>query len=394
MNTLGAGTGGGLTFADLHRSVARDRYSDFLPLVAWVEEEEAFLCIDDGWGYAWELTPAAYMFAHVHQALLGLFNIQFPENSVLQLITFADPLVAQARDEYLDLKARPDPLIQASARRAHAYLNEGRNGLGALHGIPVRNFRTFLAVKTRTPMHSDLKRQVEEQLAKLGIRRVAPHEMVAFYRRIFNGVFEAAPGVFASGAPGHPSLPIRKQIVDAGPDLAFDGAEVFLGGQVARCLTPKAPARRVTAERTNRLIGGMRGSSEDSDQIGGPFLYCLNVLFDHSQFEIHKRAQILSAQKAAGSFAVEVGKQIAVDGAGRILPQSDTLGCEPALWPLSRAAHDQDARARFPHAGEGRSADGADPDRFSRRRAPCPPLYGSQGAAHHARSLRSAHQQL
>src|SRR3546814_6313596 len=80
------GTGGGLTFSDLHRAVARDRYSDFLPLVAWVEEEEAFLCIDDGWGYAWELTPAAYMFAHVHQALLGLFNVQFPENSVVQLI--------------------------------------------------------------------------------------------------------------------------------------------------------------------------------------------------------------------------------------------------------------------------------------------------------------------
>src|SRR3546814_10314759 len=93
------GTGGGLTFSDLHRAVARDRYSDFLPLVAWVEEEEAFLCIDDGWGYAWELTPAAYMFAHVHQALLGLFNVQFPENSVVQLISFADPLIAPALED-------------------------------------------------------------------------------------------------------------------------------------------------------------------------------------------------------------------------------------------------------------------------------------------------------
>src|SRR3546814_11797078 len=69
---------------------------------------------------------------------------------------------------------------------------------------------------------SDL-RQIEEQLAKLGIRRVEPHEMISFYRRIFNGVFEDAPGVFASGAAGHPAPPIRKQIVDAGPDLAFDG---------------------------------------------------------------------------------------------------------------------------------------------------------------------------
>src|SRR3546814_4174476 len=71
------------------------------------------------------------MFAHVHQALLGLFNVQFPENSVVQLISFADPLIAPALDAYLDLKTRPDPLIQASARRTHAYLNEGRDGLGA-----------------------------------------------------------------------------------------------------------------------------------------------------------------------------------------------------------------------------------------------------------------------
>src|SRR3546814_16511869 len=157
------------------------------------------------------------MFAHFHQALLGRFNVQVPENSVGQLISVADPLIAPALDAYLDLKTRPDPLIQASARRTHAYLNEGRNGLGALHGIPVRDFRTFLAVKTRAPMHSDLRRQIEEQLAKLGIRRVDPHEMISFYRRIFNGVFEDAPGVFASGAAGHPPPTTRKQTITAGP---------------------------------------------------------------------------------------------------------------------------------------------------------------------------------
>jgi conjugal transfer ATP-binding protein TraC len=58
----------GMTLARLRQSVSRDSFSDFLPLVAWVEEEEAFLCIDDGWGYAWELVPSAYMFAHVHGA--------------------------------------------------------------------------------------------------------------------------------------------------------------------------------------------------------------------------------------------------------------------------------------------------------------------------------------
>ncbi|MFN3796642.1 TraC family protein [Sphingomonas sp. IC081] len=326
----------GMTLARLRRSVERDSYSDYLPLAAWVEEEQAFLTIDDGWGYAWELVPSAYMFAHVHEALLGLLNVNFPEGTILQLQSFADPLVEGALDAFLDLKTRPDPLIQASARRTFDYLQAGTMGLKALHGIPIRNFRTFLSVKTRAPMDSDLRRQIEEQLSKLGIRPMEAGEIVSFYRRIFNGVHAAAPGVFTQTA----DVPLRRQIIDAGPALRFDGPEVFLGNQVARCLTPKSPPKRITAERANRLTGGMRGSAEDSDQIGGPFLFTLNVLFDHSQFEIHKRAQILSAQKAAGSFAVEVGKQIEeiswiLDEVGN----SRFVSVIPTLWVFGRDRH-------------------------------------------------------
>lgn len=326
----------GMTLARLRRSVERDSYSDYLPLAAWVEEEQAFLTIDDGWGYAWELVPTAYLFAHVHEALLGLLNVNFPEGTILQLQSFADPLVEGALDAFLDLKTRPDPLIQASARRTFDYLQGGTMGLKALHGIPIRNFRTFLSVKTRAPMDSDLRRQIEEQLSKLGIRPMAAEEIITFYRRIFNGVHASAPGVFTQTA----DVPLRRQIIDAGPALRFEGPEVFLGNQVARCLTPKSPPRRITAERANRLTGGMRGSAEDSDQIGGPFLFTLNVLFDHSQFEIHKRAQILSAQKAAGSFAVEVGKQIEeiswiLDEVGN----SRFVSVIPTLWVFGRDRH-------------------------------------------------------
>jgi len=350
VKALGTHHGGGLTFPALQRSVARDAYSDFLPLVAWEPDEEAFLCIDDGWGYAWELVPSAYMFAHVHGALQGLLNIHFPEGTVLQLHGFADPLIDHALDAFLDMKTRPDPLIQASARRTADYLRAGTDGLDALHGIPVRDFRLFLSIKTRVQLGTDLKRQVEEQLSKLAIRRIAPEELVSLYRRIFNGVFTSAPGVFADGSDGQPVPPIRKQIIDAGPDLLFDGPEVFLGNQVARCLTPRAPARRITAERANRLLGGMRGAAEDSDQIGGPFLFTLNILFDHSQFEIHKRAQILSAQKAAGSFAVEVGKQI--EEIGWVLDEAGSsrfVSIIPMVWVFGRTrtqAREMAARAK------------------------------------------------
>ncbi len=350
MRAPGTRHGGGMTTKRLQQSVSRDAYSDFLPMVSWVEDEEAFLTIDDGWGQAWELVPSAYLFAHVHQALLGLFNIQFAAGTVVQLHCFADPLIDQALDAYLDLKTRPDPLIQASARRTAHYLRDGTQGLAALHGIPIRNFRVLLAIKSRRPLGADLRRQIEEQLSKLGIMRMAPQALVSFYRRIFNGAFESAPGVFATGSADHPARPVRKQIIDAGPDLLFDGPELYFGNQVARCLTPKSPARRVTAERCNRLLGGMRGAAEDSDQIGGPFLYTLNILFDHSAFEIHKRTQILSAQKAAGSFAVEVGKQI--DEIGWVLDEAGNsrfVSVIPTVWVFGRdsaQAREMAARAK------------------------------------------------
>lgn len=351
MKMPGTRSGGGMTVARLRQTVARDRYAEHLPLVSWVEEVQAFLTIDDGWGYAWELIPAAYMFAHVNQALVGLLNIHFAPDTIVQVHSFADPLIDDALDAFLDLKRRPDPLIQASARRTASFLRDGSDGLDAMHGIPVRDFRTFLSVKSKRPLGADLVRQIEEQLAKLGIRRMAPEETVSFYRRIFNGLFRSAPGVFTdAGSEAGAPPPIRKQIIDAGPDLVFEGAEVFLGNQVARCLTPKSPARRITAERANRLTGGLRGSSEDSDQIGGPFLITLNILFDHSAFEIHKRAQILSAQKAAGSFAVEVGKQI--EEIGWVLDEAGNsrfVRVIPIVWVFGRTraqAREMAARAK------------------------------------------------
>jgi conjugal transfer ATP-binding protein TraC len=170
----------------------------------------------------------------------------------------------------------------------------------------------------------------------MAIRRLAPQETVSFYRRIFNGLFSAAAGGFADRADGTHVRPIRKQIIDAGPDLAFEGPEVFLGNQVARCLTPRSPARRITAERANRLLGGMRGAPRQRPDRGAVPV-TLNILFDHSQFEIHKRAQILSAQKAAGSFAVEVGKQI--EEIGWVLDEAGNSRFSPSSpWSGSLAA--------------------------------------------------------
>lgn len=300
---FGSRNGGGLTFAELRGAVQRDRFSDFLPLVAWDEREKGFLLVDDSYGYGYELTPSAYMFPEVHHAVSGLLNVHFDKGTIVQLSVFADPEIDQMLEEYSDLKLRPDPLVQAAKKMTAEFLSEGRHGMQQLSGTPLRNFRSFLWIKTRGPISADLRRQLEEMLSKLGIRRMDPEETVLLYRRLLNGVDTVQIGDFSTDRP------IRKQIVEANAGPTFRGNEVRLGTSVARCLTPMSPPKRIDAVKANRLLGGAMGSVEDTDQIVGPFLYTLAIIFEETR-DISQRHSMLSVQKGAGSFAVEVSKQL------------------------------------------------------------------------------------
>ena len=111
MSALGS-RNGGLTYARMRNAVRRDAYSDYLPLVAWEPETEAFLCIDDCWGHAWEIVPTAYMFAHVQGALQGLFNINFPpvapdKADGFAVTTQGNRAIADNLTEGVDPRGRP-----------------------------------------------------------------------------------------------------------------------------------------------------------------------------------------------------------------------------------------------------------------------------------------------
>src|SRR3546814_15264742 len=100
------------------------------------------------------------MFSHVQGALQGLLNIHFPDGTVLQIHTFADPLIDDALDPFLDLKTPDDTLIQASAPYTPASLSVERHGLTTLHGLSVPQFRTLFSTQTRPPLGADLTRTV------------------------------------------------------------------------------------------------------------------------------------------------------------------------------------------------------------------------------------------
>ncbi|MFP3340554.1 TraC family protein, partial [Micrococcus sp. SIMBA_131] len=66
----------------------------------------------------------------------------------------------------------------------------------AFHGIPVRNFRGFLCIKTKEPLPDDVISIAEETLqgAHLAPRRWGQGDLVAWARQFFNDPYAPPNG--------------------------------------------------------------------------------------------------------------------------------------------------------------------------------------------------------
>jgi conjugal transfer ATP-binding protein TraC len=294
------GNDGGLTRKSLEADVRRDSFSDYLPYLEWNEEDAAYHLTDGGFGYFWEMTPVTLMGASLLNTLQSFLSLSWPAGVSISISLFADPDIGGLEQRFRDIKIREDELIQRNVSEYCNWLEEQRHGLKSMFGIPIRNFRSFLSVKCKNPLSSDIRKQIEETLKYFLIRAAGPDVLLALLRRLFNRIDHPFNGCFDT------SRPLRKQIIEASSGPRFDGPNVYFGSHVGRCLTLKSIRPLLSAERMNTVVGGMRGVEDDSDQITGPFFFTLNVLMDSVKERLNKRATIQGLQKAAGAFAPKI----------------------------------------------------------------------------------------
>jgi conjugal transfer ATP-binding protein TraC len=167
------GSEGGLKFSELRKMVRRDSFSNYLNYVTYDSETEIYRNQDNTVGMVWECTPLAFAGVKTLKTLEGLFRAGLPMESVLQFIFHADPHVEPMLALFRRSRMRNHPLVHANMEAVSSFVCSGVDGVSESAGIPIRNFRLFVAVKlpqksrdARDSVLKEIKRQIHETLVE------------------------------------------------------------------------------------------------------------------------------------------------------------------------------------------------------------------------------------
>jgi len=305
---LGMIFGEGLKKGDLDKATFRNKFSDFLPYIAYDSETKRYLLADDTLGFLWECSPLCYAGDRTYTSLEGLLRFPFPEGSVVQFTMYADNYVEPFLEQYRSQKIRQNPVVQKTTERFTEFLREGATkGISALSGIPIRNFRLFVSVKVPIEKSNlddwklkDIYNTVEDRLKGAGLLPISvePEVLLAWLRRLFNGKESILnPMVYDE------TVALNKQIILASTVVEKHMRHLKIGENVFKCLTPKTFPKEIDTLHMNSLVGGIYGVISDMEQIRSPFLYTVSVTINDLKGILHTKCNFILQQQAVGSFA-------------------------------------------------------------------------------------------
>ncbi|MFZ3461474.1 TraC family protein [Vibrio harveyi] len=270
---------------DLERLSNRKAFSDHLPYFDYRATKEhdgseyscyEFLNNDATYGYIWECNPLTFVGTRQLNALHGLLKQQYPNDSVLQFILYPDhdlePLLAQ----YASGKNIENPVTKKSLESTQNFFRAGSKGCANMFGIPLRNFRLFVALKSPVEITPNLLEGIKQSLITSGLspQALSDDDLISFLFKFFNNKSH-------KDIKRDPTRRINKQIIKADTVIKFPPNKDYgkIGDKYLACLTPKVIPQNNNPKLTNMLFGGFMGSSDNQMQITTPFMFSLNVVF-------------------------------------------------------------------------------------------------------------------
>lgn len=295
----------GITRGELKQMTRRSKLSTHLPWQAYDKDTGMFVNQDDTIGFMWECYPLSFAGEQTVKTLEGLFRVGLPHDSVIQMILYADENIEWIVERYERLKTRDSNITRETAKSYADFLLAGKTGLKNLGGIPLRNFRLFVAVKI--PINSkeasnsyEISNSIQEKLqgAHLSPRRVTASGLLDWMRRFFNDNVSSQSTLYDE------NVEIRKQIISAETVITSSNDRLQIGDKkFMRCLTVKNYPREVNLLQTNELFGGIWGMTSDSNQITSPFLYSLNIVFPDMKLKMHGKCNFVMGQQTIASLS-------------------------------------------------------------------------------------------
>jgi conjugal transfer ATP-binding protein TraC len=298
------GVRGGMTLKDLRDMTRRDRFSDYLPWIAYDEDSGAYHNVDGTKGFIWECSPLSFAGEKTLFTLEGLFRLGLPHGSVMQFILYADRYIEPYVDAYRRGKTRNLPIVREATENYASFFENGVDGMDIFLKTPLRNFRLFVAVKIpeerEMNLHvKDLSNSILEILrgADLYPRHVSPRNLLDWMRRHFNDCPSLNNDAYDE------EIPIRKQVIFSETVIEKSMNRMKVGNRYFRCTTVKHYPKEVDPLQTNELFGGVWGVVSDTNQIITPFLFALNIVFHNLKSKLHTKCNLVLQQQGVGSFA-------------------------------------------------------------------------------------------
>jgi len=290
----------GLTRSLLGKMTERDKFSAYLPYVAYDRKTCTYHNADGSRGFIWECVPLWFSNENIARTLTGLFRLSLPQGSVMQFILYADPYVKPLIDRFKSLHNTDHPLLKRSMNEYAKFLMEGTKGFESLSGIPARNFRLFVTVYIPGEEDADfeeLRSSVYDTLtgAKLCPVELGPDELVRTLWRIFNDRFPES--LFYND-----NAEIRKQVISSETVIVNEMNSLKIGSKVCRVVTPKSFPAESSIITSNVITGDIWGVQSDSNQIRSPFIIAYNIIFDNAKARIKAKSSVVMHQQALGSF--------------------------------------------------------------------------------------------
>jgi len=305
------GSGGGMTNKELEDLTRRVKFSDYLPYVAYDSKEELYYNADDTVGYIFECAPLSFASETAANTLRGLFRVGLPENSIVQFILYADPLITPFLDKFKALKKRKLNVIEAAVDNFTSFLEEAsEKGLKTVSNIPVRNYRLFITVKipvagVQNINLKETKHNIQEILSGAGLppMSIKPDALLDILRRIFNDHASENNDLYDK------HISIRKQMILSDTLIKTGMNHIKIGEKYFRCITPKVFPEEVDTFLVNQLIGGVWGVVSDADQIKTPFIYTINVVIENLKTSLIAKCNLVLQQQGFGSLAPSLARK-------------------------------------------------------------------------------------
>ncbi len=303
-----------LTGSDLEVLSNRTKLSNYLPYLRFRKhrreddgsgnieniEVNEFLLSDAHYGQSWECRPLTFMGEKSLKSLLGVLKQRFPVGSIVQFNFWTDNDMTDFIAGFEAGKTFNDALSARSATETKNWLELCAKGNPKMSGIPARNFRLLISVKSPQPLTYQLISGIRNNLKGAGLapRPVGPEELKAIVGSVIHGKRIKNRTVTTS-------KDIRHQMINRGAKISFpnDKDYAVIDNRFACCLTPFDVPNTNDPIQTNKLFGGYEGYNDDTHQITTPFWYSLNVVIDDKKGSIKSKYSVLQWQKVGRSMS-------------------------------------------------------------------------------------------